>query len=79
MRIISQNGEINLSLDVVHLSTFISADGTFGIHARDHLWERPITLGTYSTAEKCKAVFDTICMACSKEMNVIRLPQEEEV
>ena len=78
MRIISQDGQMNLSLDNVHLSTAETAN-CWVIRARDSLWDRPVELAEYSTKEKCENVFADIVMACRKEFKVVELPPDDEV
>lgn len=78
MRIISQGGQMNLSLDNVHLSTAKTAN-CWVIRARDSLWDRPVELAEYSTKEKCENVFADIVMACRKEFKVVELPKDKDV
>ena len=79
MRIVSQDREYNLAFDQVHISTGRGIDG-YTIVARDSFYGRPIILATYSTKEKCKAVFDAILVFCNSTKNrVITLPEEDEV
>lgn len=78
MRIISQNKNMNLSLDHIHLSTAVSPN-CWSIRARDSLWNRPVELAVYSSKEKCNRVFADIVTACSKGFAVVELPPDDEV
>lgn len=78
MRIVSQDGQMNLSLDIIHLSTGKAMDD-FTINARDSFWDRPVTLAKYSTMEKCQEVFNMIIESCSKGFSVVILPEDKDV
>lgn len=78
MRIISQDGKMNLSLDSIHLTTAHAFD-TWMITARDGFWSRPIELAVYSSKSKCEKVFDSIITACSNGYKIVELPPDDEV
>lgn len=81
MRIISQDRKMNLSLDLIHLSTGKSRESWI-IYARDRFDGDAVAIGMYSSEEKCESVFEYIVWCISSDGNsdtVIYLPKDEEV
>lgn len=81
MRLISQDRTMNISIDLVHLSTGKSREGWI-IYARDRFDGDAVVIGRYSSEEKCKSAFQHIAWCMSSDGNndaVIYLPKYEEV
>ena len=83
MRIISQNGRINVCYERVHLyiETLISNGmRAYGIRAYDCIKsDMHETLAIYSTFEKAKVVFEDLYLSLKGHVNVCILPADDKV
>lgn len=80
MRMISQDGAMDINYDLVHLSIAHNKYETeWYINARDRFSGKPIKLATYSSEKKAKAVFEAVSDELCKGKIVVMFSSDEEV
>lgn len=79
MRMISQDGTMDINYDLVHLSIAHNRDKTeWYINARDRFDGMPIKLATYSSEKKAKVILESVSdKFCMKKIKVKFTPNEE--
>lgn len=79
MRMISQDGTMDINYDLVHLSIAHNRDKTeWYINARDRFDGKPIKLAAYSSEKKAKAVLESVSEELCKEKIVVKFLSDEE-